>query len=748
MIEARQLPPGIIGESHARPDALGKVTGATRFPADQIRAGMLHVKIVFSHRPRARLLSIDARDALGVEGVVAVLTADDIPFNAFGLIDADQPVLVPIGGEARFQGDKIAAIVADSPDAADAGARALSVCLEALPAVLDPEIAMRPESPLVHADRESNVLLHVPIRKGDVETALAEADIVLDGEFSTGWQEHAFLQPEAGTAWVAPDGRLILETAGQWLHEDRRQIAAMLEIRIEDVVVRYNAIGGAFGGREDLSIQHVLALAAWKMNARFPQRKVGLQWTREESMIGHHKRHPMRIRCTWGAMRDGTVIAVRSTVIADGGAYASTSAEVLKCATVFGSGCYEIANIASDGYAVYTNNVPSGAFRGFGAPQAQFAAESMVSRLAETLGIDPIEIRRKNLYREGSLEPTQQPLPAGVSARPVLEAAVEEGNERLKGFLHETVPAHIKRGIGVASGIKNVGYSFGHPDNATATVELFGRGEVETATVRIGAADVGQGSHLALRQIAAGVLNLPPDRIRMVTDDSSEAPNAGSASASRVTLLAGIAVHQAATEALDRYLDSEDLHVEATATYRSPKTTPLDPVTGAGVPNFCYGYAAQVVAVEVNTLTGQVQVKTIISAHDVGTVINRQQVEGQIEGCLAQALGYTLLENFIVTGGIVMTPHFSTYLLPTALDMPTDIVPVILELADPNGPFGARGMAEMALVPFGGALASAIHDATGVWLSELPFTPERVLRALIANESALNVPSEELITIE
>jgi len=709
---------------------------------------MLHVKVVFSHRPRAKLLSIDMRETLRVDGVVAVLTADDVPLNAFGLIDSDQPVLVPIGGEARFQGDKIAAVIAESPDAADAGARALIVELDELPPVLDPEIAMRPESPLVHAGRESNVLLHVPIRKGDVDAALAQADVVIEGEFSTGWQEHAFLQPEAGTAWVDEQGRLILETAGQWLHEDRRQIAAMLKIQIEDVVVRYNAIGGAFGGREDLSIQHVLALAAWTMNARFPGRKIALQWTREESMIGHHKRHPMRIRCTWGAMRDGTITAVRSTVIADGGAYASTSAEVLKCATVFASGSYEIATVASDGYAVYTNNVPSGAFRGFGAPQAQFAAESMVSRLAEALGIDPVEIRRKNLYHEGSLEPTQQPLPAGVSALPVLDAAIESASGRLGGFLQDTVPGHVKRGIGIASGIKNVGYSFGYPDHATATVELFGRGEVESAIVRIGAADVGQGTHLALRQIAAGVLNLPPDRIRMVTDDSSEAPNAGSASASRLTLLAGGAVHKAAAEALDRYLNSEDLHVEATATYRAPRTTPLDPLTGSGVPNFCYGYAAQVVAVEVNTLTGQVGVKTIVSAHDVGTAINRQQVEGQIEGCLAQALGYTLLENFIVTDGIVRTPHFSTYLLPTALDMPIDIVPVILELADPNGPFGARGMAEMPLVPFAGALAAAIHDATGVWLSDLPFTPERVLRALIAHESTVPTASAALLTIE
>jgi CO/xanthine dehydrogenase Mo-binding subunit len=420
--------------------------------------------------------------------------------------------------------------------------------------------------------------------------------------------------------------------------------------------------------------------------------------------------------------------------VADGGAYASTSAEVMKCAAVFATGSYEVENISTDGYVAYTNHVPSGAFRGFGAPQAQFAAESMVNRLAEALEMDPAEIRRINLYREGSREPTQQPLPTGVSAVPVFEAAMAEAETRFAALRAEALPSHIRRGYGIASGIKNVGYSFGYPDNATATVELFGRGEIERAIVRVGAAEVGQGTHLAMRQIAAGVLGVETHQIEMVTDDSALAPNAGSASASRLTLLAGGAVHAAARDALDAYRNTEELHVVATANFRPPATTPLDPVSGEGTPNFCYGYVSQAVAVDVDTRTGAVSVRSIISAHDVGTAINRQQVEGQIEGCLAQAVGYTLMENLIVREGRLMTPHFSTYLLPTAMDMPAEIVPVILELADPNGPFGARGMAEMPLVPFAPAVAAAIHDATGVWLSDLPFTPERVLTAMCAAE--------------
>jgi CO/xanthine dehydrogenase Mo-binding subunit len=283
--------------------------------------------------------------------------------------------------------------------------------------------------------------------------------------------------------------------------------------------------------------------------------------------------------------------------------------------------------------------------------------------------------------------------------------------------------------VGIACGIKNVGYSFGYAEQSTATVELFGGHALEHAVVRVGAAEVGQGTHLALRQIAAETLGLPPEAVRMITDDSSEAPNAGSASASRMTLMGGRAVHDAARAALRQWQD-EERPARATVQYRPPATTPLDPQSGEGTPNYCYGYVAQAVEVEVNTLTGQVRVLRIVSAHDVGRAINRQQVEGQIEGCLAQALGYALLEHFQVREGRVLTPYFSTYLLPTALDMPEEIVPVILELADVNGPFGARGMSEMPLVPLAPAIAAAIHDATGAWLSQQPMTPERVLAAL------------------
>ncbi|MHB8704149.1 MAG: xanthine dehydrogenase family protein molybdopterin-binding subunit [Candidatus Tyrphobacter sp.] len=711
-----------IGASAPRPDALDKVTGAAQYPADLFAPGMLHAKAIFAHRASARIVGIDSAAAQRVAGVRAVLTAKDVPYNRFGLIEADQPLLCE--DRVRFAGDRVALVVADTPEIAAAAAGAVTIEYEDLPVVADALEAMRPGAPRVHEDR-SNVLLHQKVRKGDVDAAFRSADVVLDAEFSTGWQEHAYLQPDAGIAYWDADGRLVLETAGQWLHEDRRQIAAMLRMPEERVVVRYAKIGGAFGGREDLSLPPLVALAAWLLET-----PVAMRWSREESIVGHHKRHPFRVTSTWAAMRDGTIVAAQTRLVADGGAYASTSAEVLKCATIFATGPYAIANVATDGIVCYTNNVPSGAFRGFGSPQAHFAAESMVTRLAHALGLDPDDVRRKNLYREGDVESTGRPLPSGVSVREVFARCVEESHALLPVPLRNGSLSPLRRGIGVACGIKNVGYSFGFPERATATVELdVASVAIRGARVRIGTADVGQGAHLVLRQIAAEALDLDLERVQMITDASDEAPNAGSASASRMTFMGGRAVKDACDEARRRWLSGET--PEATVQYRAPRTTALDLETGDGTPNYCYGYVAQAVEVEVDVRTGLVRVVRAISVHDVGRAINKQQVEGQIEGCIAQAVGFALTENFICKDGKILTPYFSTYLLPTAPDMP-EIHPVIVENPDPNGPYGARGMAEMALVPFAAAVAIAVHDATGAWVSDLPMTPERVLRAIQA----------------
>ena len=329
---------------------------------------------------------------------------------------------------------------------------------------------------------------------------------MLSGTFTTSWQEHAYLQPDAGIAYYEGE-TLVVETAGQWLHEDLRQIAAMLQLE-ESVVIRYAKIGGAFGGREDLSVQPLLALATWKL-----KRPTAIVWNREESIVGHHKRHPFHITAKWGAKRDGTITAVETRTLADGGAYASTSVEVLKCATIFAQGPYRVPNVATDGIVVYTNNVPSGAFRGFGTPQAHWAAESMITRIAHALEIDPADIRRKNLYKEGDTEATGDVLPAGVSVLPVLERCLAEMATRFAPRAPQDLDSPLRRGVGIATGIKNVGYSFGFPEQSTATVELIATARIERAVVRIGVADVGQGVHLILRQIAAETLELPLEAV-------------------------------------------------------------------------------------------------------------------------------------------------------------------------------------------------------------------------------------------
>ena len=724
----------LIGTPVARPDARAKVTGAARYPADLVRDGMLHCKAVFALRPHAAIDRIETSRALAVPGVVAVLTAADVPHNRYGLIDADQEVLC--SERVRYAGDRVALVVANDPDTAARAAKLVEVAYTDLPFVGDALAALEPDAPLVHPLHGTNVLLHQKIRKGDVERAFAEADIVLSGTFTTSWQEHAYLQPDAGIAYYEGE-TLVVETAGQWLHEDLRQIAAMLELDETAVAIRYAKIGGAFGGREDLSVQALLALATWKT-----KRATAIVWSREESIVGHHKRHPFHITAKWGAKRDGTIVAVETRTVADGGAYASTSVEVLKCATIFAQGPYRVPNVSTDGIVVYTNNVPSGAFRGFGSPQAHWAAESMIARIAHALEIDPADVRRKNLYREGDTEATGNVLPAGVSAVAVLDRCADEARARFTPRSERDAHGTVRRGTGIASGIKNVGYSFGFPEQSTATVELIAASRIERAVVRIGAADVGQGVHLILRQIVAEVLALPLESVALVSDDSAQTPNAGSASASRLTFMAGRAVHDAALAARDAWERGEP--PEATVQYRPPATTPLDLETGAGTPNYCYGYAAQAVEVEVDVTTGVTRVLKIVSVHDVGRTINRQQVEGQIEGCLAQALGYALTENFKVRDGKILTPHLSTYLLPTALDMPTEIVPVIMELADPHGPYGARGMAEMPLVPFAPAVAAAIYDATGAWVNDLPMTPERILAAITAARERTTTAAESL----
>ena len=738
----------IIGQSINRVDAQAKVTGAALFPGDFTMPDMLHAKILFAGRPHARILSILTSQAEAAPGVVAVFTAGDVPVNEYGLQTPDQPVLCGPGSSrpgadvVRFVGDQVALVVAETERAAAHARDLIRVEYQDLPVLTDPFEALKPDAPPLHPRRqpsaihpelrtEGNLICHHQIRKGDMEAGWAAADVIVAGEYHTPSQEHAYLQPEAGLAYVDEEERVTVVAAGQWTWEDQQEIAHALDLPPEQVRVIYPAIGGAFGGREDMSVQIVLALAARQL-----RRPVKIAWSREESILGHCKRHPIWFHCKWGATRAGRLVAAEVRAVADGGAYCYTTNKVLGNVAVTCTGPYEIPNVRVDVDGVYTNNPPGGAFRGFGAPQAIFAAEMQMNKLAQKLEMDAVELRMKNLLRQGSLTAMDTPLPGGVSLVEVTEKCAHAANWQhtaqgwQKPTLHDEAQQTTRTGVGLAVALKNIGFSFGYQENCWARIELHGDTEIEKAVIYIGSADVGQGSHTVIRQMAAQALNLPSERVRVVAADTATSPgSSGSVSASRMTFMAGNAVRGTAAAALARWRDEERPAV-AEHTYLAPKTTPFDPETGHGLPNFAYGYVAQAVEVEVDIETGQLRILRVVCADDVGRAINPRLVEGQIEGGIVQAVGWATCENFIVEGGHVLTPHLSVYLIPTIADVPEQVESIIVEQPDPRGPWGARGMGEMPFLPLAPALVAAVHDATGVWFDELPLTPERVLRGV------------------
>jgi CO/xanthine dehydrogenase Mo-binding subunit len=697
---------------------------------------MLFMKILLAERPHARVVSIQTSRAEAAPGVVAVYTSRDVPVNEYGLQIPDQPVLCgPAAGAVlreqavqtdivRFVGDQVAVVVAETEAQAAAALKLIEVKYEDLPLVTDPIAAMQPDAPQLHPERgDSNICVHYRIRKGSIEEGFEKADVIVTGEYRTPAQEHAYLQPEAGLAYIDEEGRVAVVCAGQWTHADRAAIAHALGLPDERIRVIYPAIGGAFGGREDLSVQAVLALATWKL-----QRPVKIIWSRRESIIGHGKRHPVVLRAKWGATREGKLVAVENEIIGDGGAYMYTSNKVLGNSAITSTGPYFVPNVKTDVYGVYTNNVPGAAFRGFGAPQALFMAEMQMDKLAEKLGMDPVEFRLKNALRDGDTLGVGTPAPPPVSIVQVIEAAAQKAAQG-KSEEAAPLPAHIKRGRGFAAGFKNVGFSFGYQENCWAKVELHGDGQIERAVVHHAGAEVGQGTHTVMIQMAAEVIGLPTDQIEIVTSDSATQGNPGSASASRMTFMAGNAIKGAAEAAMEKWKQEERPAV-AEFKYLAPPTTHMDKETGFSRPNFSYAYSAQDVEVEVDTETGHVRVVRVVAADDVGKAINPDLVVGQIEGAVVQAHGYAVTEDFKMQDGRVLTDQLSTYLLPTILDIPERVESVLVEVPDPNGPWGARGLGELPFLPFAPAVGAAIHDATGVWIDEFPFTPERVLRAL------------------
>ncbi|NMB87101.1 MAG: xanthine dehydrogenase family protein [Chloroflexi bacterium] len=732
-----------VGQNVLRIDARGKVTGKTLYPGDIDLPNQAYMKVLFANRPHAIIKKIDISVASAIEGVLAIYTARDVPVNEYGLAMPDQSVLCgpgsakPYADRVRFVGDQVALVVAESEAIAAKARDAIQVEYEDLPVVDDLLESFQEDAFVLHPEHGSNVFCHYRIRNGNVADAFQKADVIVEGEYFTPAQEHAFLQPEAGIGYVDEDGRITVQVAGQWTHEDQEQIAHALNLPLDQIRVIYPAIGGAFGGREDMSVQIILALAVYRLAQKGIHRPVKIIWSREESMIGHHKRHPYYLKTRWGATREGKIIAAEVKIIEDGGAYAYTSTKVLGNATLMCTGPYEIPNVSVDSYAVYTNNIPNGAFRGFGGPQGAFEAELQVNKLAEALHMDPVELRQRNILREGSLLSVGTPLPKGVSISEVLEDCAlaagweksDQGWRRGKGAATGTALGQIRRGIGVACSYKNVGFSFGAPENCWATVELHGKQAIERVVLYHSGSDVGQGAHTVFAQMAAEAVNVPLECVELVVSDTARTPNSGSASASRMTFMAGNAIRGAAEKALAQW-NAEERPAIATYQYRPPKTTPYDPETGKSEPNFAYGYVAEAVEVEVDIETGQVRLCNVICSDDVGKAINPKQVQGQVEGAVIQAAGYAVLENFVQKAGYPLTRTLSTYLIPTVLDIPDHVESRILEHTDPIGPWGARGMGEMPYLPLVPAVCAAIHDATGVWLDSFPFTPENVLRGL------------------
>jgi CO/xanthine dehydrogenase Mo-binding subunit len=740
-----------IGVSAPRFDAFDKVTGATRYPADLAPPDALVAKVVFTGQPHARLTRLDVAAARAVPGVVAVFTSADVPVNHYGLTMADQPVFIGLEhtGRAsvacdvsRWEADHLALVVAVDEATAHHAASLVEASWEPLPLLADIDASLASDV-LLHPEngKPTNRYYGYRIRKGDMDAGWAAAAVTVEATYELPYQEHAYLQPEAGLGWVDEEGRVTVAVAGQWTHADREQIAEALDLPHDRVRVIYPAVGGAFGGREDTSLQVVLALAAYRLAERGETRPVACQWSREESIVGHHKRHRGRIHARWGADPAGRITAVEATVELDAGGYNYTSNKVIGNCHVAVAGPYDVPNAHIDSSVIYTNAPVTGAFRGFGGPQAAFVAESQMNKLAALLGIDPVEIRRRNVLRDGSEFITQTTMPPGVTLPEVVDAcaAAARWDEPLPVPTPFTpvatlppAPDRIRSGRGFACGLKNVGFSFGFPERCEAEIHLYGDDRIERLEVFHSGAEVGQGTHQAMLQMAAEAVGVPLDIVHGTFSDTARTGDSGSSSASRMTFMAGNSILGAAEEAEKQWREGARPAV-GRFRYVPPPTEAIDPETGRCHPNFAYGYMAQAVELSVDLDTGHVMVHRVVSAHDVGRIINRQLVVGQIEGAVVQAHGYAITERLDVRDGHVMNPRLSAYLIPGIGDVPDHVESVVLELGDRLGPFGARGVAEMPFITYAPAVVAAMHDATGIWFDSFPLTPDRVLAAVRAH---------------
>ncbi|MBG0829263.1 molybdopterin-dependent oxidoreductase [Planomonospora sp. ID67723] len=736
-IETRQSSRG-VGESAPRPDGTLKVTGEFAYSSDLYLADMIWGVTLRSPHPSAWIRSIDIGPALAMPGVFAVLTHEDVPGEKFyGLERRDQPVLAV--DQVRYQGEPVALVAADHPERARRAAQAIVVEYEVREAVTDPRrAAFDPDCPVVHAGQPGgNVLRHQPVRVGRDLTDFT-APVVVTGEYEVGMQDQAFLGPESGLAVPAEDGGVDLFVATQWLHVDRDQIAPCLGLPAEKVRLTLAGVGGAFGAREDLSMQVHACMLALRTG-----RPVKIVYGREESFFGHVHRHPARMRYEHGATREGRLLYVKAEILLDGGAYCSSSPAVVGNAASLGVGPYEVDNIRIDAYGVYTNNPPCGAMRGFGAVQACFAYESQMDRLAEACGLDPVEIRVRNAVSQGSRLATGQvidspaPLAAMLRELAAMPLPAEAGDDLLDmpgGVSQTTHGEGVRRGVGYGVGIKNICFSEGFDDYSTARVRVELLGDEPHVLVHTAAAEVGQGLVTIQEQIARTELGV--ERVTVAAADTAVG-SAGSSSASRQSYVTGGAV-RAACEAVRERLDklradgstlAEVLErtgpVEETRVYRHRPTFPMDPVTGQGDSHTQLALCVHRAVVDVDTELGLVKVVELAAVQDVGKILNPVALEGQIHGGSAQGLGLALMEEVLVSGGRVRNPSFTDYLIPTVLDMPPMKVS-ILENPDPHAPYGLRGAGEPPTLSSTPAVAAAVRAATGLELPRVPIRPHDI----------------------
>jgi CO/xanthine dehydrogenase Mo-binding subunit/aerobic-type carbon monoxide dehydrogenase small subunit (CoxS/CutS family) len=704
---AAAVPAGGVGESARRIDGEPKVTGAFRYATDLSAEGMVWGVTVRSPHASARIRSIDTTAAETSSGVLAVLTAGDLPGKpTYGLEFADQPVLA--SDVVRYAGEPIVLVAAESREQARRAAELVEVEYEPLSAVTDMEAALRPGAPQVQ--EFGNVLRHLHIVHGDPDGA--EADVWVEGYYETAMQDQAALGPEGGLAVPAADGGVDLYVSTQWLHVDRRQVAPCLGLPEEKVRIRLAGVGGAFGSREDVHVQIHACLLALRTG-----RPVKMAYGREESFHGHVHRHPSRSWIRYGATREGRIVAADVRLLLDGGAYASSSPAVLANASTFAAGPYEIANVRVEGTAVYTNNPPCGAMRGFGAPQVCFAYESALDELAAKLGIDPVTLRLKNAVRTGSVLPTGQVLTGSAPVREVIErcAAIP--------LPAEPAPEGVTRGVGFALGFKNVAYSEGFDDSAEATVTLRRGSTGLEAEVRTAAVDSGQGIATVVAQIVRTELGV--ERVEVLTA-STAVGSAGSSSASRQTTMTGAAVQAACREILSELDGGAPIEpITRTVTHHHRPTTGFD-AEGQGDIHTSLSFAAERAVVDVDEELGLARVVQIAAVQDAGRVVNPQAAEGQVEGGTAIGLGLALMEELQLEDGRMRNASLTDYLIPTVLDVPT-VVSEFVEDPEPGAPYGAKGIGEHSTIVATPAIVAALRAITGRTLNRVPVAPDDLL---------------------